>query len=83
MRHVDRIGHGTHVTGIAVGNGSALGAYKGIAPDAGIIFVRGINRVVDAVHFIFEEANKLGRPVAINYSAGDHRVWLCQQRRKM
>ena len=72
VRHQDRIGHGSHVTGIAAGNGSAVGAYRGIAPDADIIFVNGLSNVVDAVNFIFQEAQKLGRPVAVNYSAGDH-----------
>lgn len=72
VRHQDRIGHGSHVTGIAAGNGSAVGAYRGIAPDSDIIYVNGLNNIVDAVSYIFSEAQKLGRPVAINYSAGDH-----------
>lgn len=72
VRHQDRIGHGSHVTGIAAGNGSAMGAYRGVAPNADIIYVNGLDNVVDAVSYIFSEAQKMGRPVAINYSAGDH-----------
>lgn len=72
VRHQDRIGHGSHVAGIATGNGSAVGAYRGIAPNADIIYVNGLGNVVDAVSYIFSEAQKLGRPVAVNYSAGDH-----------
>jgi subtilisin family serine protease len=39
---VDKVGHGTHVTGTAAGNGNLRsGQYKGIAPEADIFFVKG------------------------------------------
>lgn len=40
----DDIGHGTHVCGIAAGNGKASGGlYAGIAPEAGIIMAKVLN----------------------------------------
>ena len=40
----DPYGHGTHVAGIAAGNGQiANGAYEGVAPDANIINLRVLN----------------------------------------
>jgi subtilisin family serine protease len=46
VRHIDEDGHGTHVAGIAAGNGSKRGGclikyqYVGVAPEADIIMVR-------------------------------------------
>jgi len=46
VRHLDEEGHGTHVAGIAAGNGSQAGGcltkyqYSGVAPEADIIMVR-------------------------------------------
>lgn len=90
VRHKDgatRSGHGTHVTGIAAGDGSPAGnsnpafTYVGVAPEADIIIVA--NRVttqalgnstntLDAVKFIFDKASALGKPVVINQSQGDN-----------
>src|SRR6201995_3530588 len=40
----DPFGHGTHVAGLAAGNGQiAGGAYEGVAPDANIINLRVLN----------------------------------------
>ena len=59
-------GHGTHVTGIAAGNGRAQGGtFRGCAPGAGIIFVRNGStnyihgdsaQVADAFAYIFARA---------------------------
>ncbi len=72
VRQQDAEGHGTHVAGTAAGNGAALGAYRGMAPDADIIFVKGLNNCIDAASYIFDEAKKLGRPAVVNYSVGSH-----------
>jgi subtilisin family serine protease len=80
--HVDNSnGHGTHVTGIAVGNGSALNAHKGVAPAADIISVcvnwnlsdnNWLTTVADAVNYIYSKAAALNRPCVINISAGTY-----------
>jgi len=80
-------GHGTHVAGIAAGDGSIAGngkpafTYIGIAPEADIIVVA--NKVttealgdsantLDAVNYIFNKAASLGKAVVINLSQGDN-----------
>lgn len=71
-------GHGTHVAGVAVGNGLATGTYKGVAPKADIIMVAldfGSNSstlIIDAVDYIYEKAQLLGEPCVINASLGDY-----------
>jgi subtilisin family serine protease len=75
--------HGTHVAGIAVGNGRShdemfpIGQYVGIAPRADIIFVSGASTKNDntadlarAVKYIFQKADELGKPCVINISLG-------------
>ncbi|MDJ0508709.1 MAG: S8 family peptidase [Crocosphaera sp.] len=76
--HQDKNGHGTHVTGIAAGNGQPDGKFIGIAPKADLIIVAlGIEdhttlgdsqRAVDAFDYIIQKANN--RPLAINMSQG-------------
>jgi uncharacterized repeat protein (TIGR02543 family) len=90
VRHNDhdtQSGHGSHVSGIAAGNGSVAGdgnpafTYVGVAPEADIIMVA--NRVtsealgdsagtLDAINYIFDKATSLGKPVVINLSQGDN-----------
>ncbi len=73
-------GHGTHVTGIAGGNGSALSGYIGMAPLSDIIFVKGFRNgpgfgdadVVDGCNYIFNKAQTLNKPAVINLSLGGH-----------
>ncbi len=76
--------HGTHVAGIAAGNGlGQMGTFTGGAPGAGIIFVRqgGVMPtapfgdsagMADAFAYIFARASLLGQACVINMSASDN-----------
>ena len=77
FREIDDDGHGTHVTGIAAGNGRAASSqseqfdYAGIAPEADIIFVKTIFNeaaLIDGVAWIQNRAGS--KPSAINLSVG-------------
>lgn len=61
-------GHGTHVAGIAAGNGSATGNFTGMAPNADMIVVQGLTR--NGALFIYDIADRLGRPSVLNMSFG-------------
>jgi subtilisin family serine protease len=72
-------GHGTHVSGVAAGNGLALNHFAGVAPKADIISVEvnwnlpddnWLNSVADAVEYIYTKADSMGEPCVINISAG-------------
>ncbi len=72
-------GHGTPVSGSAVGNGLANGRHKGVAPKAEIIFVASdlgsanwASSVADGVQYILEQADALGMPAVINISMGSY-----------
>jgi len=78
LRHVDTIGHGTHVAGIAAGNGSQpdrcqkAGTYVGVARNADIVVVKisiknpTKDKYYDGVKYIFDfaqaRATTLGKP---------------------
>ncbi len=70
--------HGSGVTGVAAGNGLATGNYKGIAPQADIIAVNlafddtFLSNVVDAIRYIFDKADAMGKPCVINTSVGTY-----------
>ena len=76
----DSIGHGTHVTSLAAGNGLSQDPprYLGVAPEAELIVARvtssgaGITDadIVRATRFVFERATELGRPAVANLSLG-------------
>jgi subtilisin family serine protease len=87
VRHTDTNGHGTHVAGIAAGNGAPAGdgrpafTFVGLAPEADLVMVA--NRIdtaglgdsantLDAASWIFALAQSLGRPCVINQSQGDY-----------
>lgn len=72
-------GHGTTVTGMATGNGSANGRNKGIAPDANIIVVESnfnlpnwTLTIADACDYIFSVADSLNKPAVVNLSLGSY-----------
>ncbi|MCD4829951.1 MAG: S8 family serine peptidase [Candidatus Cloacimonetes bacterium] len=72
---IDDNNHGTHVAGTAAGNGNAdnpFGDYTGIAPESNIIFVKGMQNVIDGTNYIFTQAQALGKPAVINMSFGEH-----------
>ncbi len=75
----DEIGHGTHVTSIAAGNGGARGLFVGFAPKATIVFAR-IARdssgtienddLLQGVRFLFDRADAMSMPMVANLSIG-------------
>jgi subtilisin family serine protease len=86
VRHVPD-SHGTHVAGIAAGNGAQSGNchgiyhYVGVAPEADLILVRlssgsnqlgESNNLIDAIGYIRRKAESLGKPAVVNMSLGDN-----------
>lgn len=77
---LDTLRHGTHVMGIAAGDGSGTGGavpaftYVGMAPRAHIVMVktdfRSTTRIVDGVQYIFDVAASMGRNAVANLSLG-------------
>lgn len=78
--------HGSHVAGIAAGEGwPTQGKYEGIATDAELVFValrhprtefsgynvNSFSDFVDAAKYIFDYADKVGKPAVINLSWGN------------
>jgi len=74
----DLVGHGTHVAGIAAGNGAESGhgvSYAGVAPEADLAVVKttfATDKVAAAVAHIFELAAQRRQPCVINLSLGNH-----------
>jgi subtilisin family serine protease len=78
LPHQDRLGHGTHVAGIAAGNGAGgAEGFLGVAPEADLIVVsyasEGVTlgrsgRALAAIAYVVDRA--AGRPVSINISQG-------------
>ncbi len=75
----DQFGHGTYVTGIAAGNGSAVGYFQGVAPKSDLVIVGydfgaqdNTPRLAHAVEYIFTKAQLLGKPCVINASLGSY-----------
>jgi subtilisin family serine protease len=70
--------HGSHVLGTAAGNAWAANKYMGIAPESEIVAVslseQGyfLHHFVDGVHYIFNKADELNLPCAINSSVGTY-----------
>lgn len=81
----DTNNHGTHVTGIAAGNGTLnngnLGPFAGIAPQADLVIVKanragssgfGEDDQIAALNWIRDQAKALNAPFVINMSLGGH-----------
>ena len=78
----DYSGHGTHVTGIATGNGRASnGTYRGVAYESDILVAKAFDdevggftgdQVIDAINYLVDKAGVLDQPIAINLSLGGH-----------
>lgn len=83
VRSVDNSGHGTHVAGIACGNGRAGGnRYRGVAYESDIIVVKigGTQRdafpqttnLMAAIDFVVRFALERNQPLVINISFGNN-----------
>ena len=78
VRERDTYGHGTHVTGTAAGNGTALSIkkYTGVAPEADIIMVKAgdgtfpVTNIIDGLSYARQKAAALGKPIVVNMSLG-------------
>ena len=68
------LSHGTHVAGIAGGNGAGT-AHRGMAPDAELVFIslrRTDDAFIDAIHYVRDHAQAVGKPFVVNMSFGGH-----------
>lgn len=81
----DVSGHGTHVAGIAAGDGAVgagFGVYAGVAPEADLVIVKAardeagreflISDQIIALTFIDSIAQRLSQPYVANLSLGGH-----------
>jgi subtilisin family serine protease len=75
--------YGTHVTGIAAGNGRASrGLYRGVASQSELLIIKlgtsvgdsfpRTSQLMEGIDFAIRQAIALGRPVAINVSFGNN-----------
>lgn len=74
LYHFGPISHGTHVAGIAGGNGGGTN-HKGAAPDSELVFIslrRDASSLVDAFQYISDYAASVGKPFVVNMSFGGH-----------
>ncbi|MGA3245351.1 MAG: S8 family serine peptidase [Bacteroidota bacterium] len=79
VRERDIAGHGTHVAGIAAGNGASyFRRYTGMAPEADIIVIKGgddtfsESRMIDGLTYAANKSTGSGEPVVVNWSIGGH-----------
>jgi subtilisin family serine protease len=73
----DKHGHGTHVAGIAAGNGRGAGgsAYAGVAPEADLAIVKTTfqsNDIAAGVKYLFDVAEERQQACVVNLSLGGH-----------
>ena len=74
---VDSIGHGTHVAGIAAGNGggSTSNIWRGVAPQADLAIVKTTFDTADiavGIRHVFDIAEARNQPCVVNLSLGGH-----------
>ncbi len=83
VNSVDISGHGTHVAGIACGNGIASkGLYRGVASKSEIVVVKigdsigesypNTTRIMEALEYVLQVAIRENKPIAINLSFGNN-----------
>ncbi len=84
VTQLDINGHGTHVMGIAAGNGRATGngqpdsVYVGVAPAADLLVIKGGDgsfssaSIIDGIAWTFAKADALAQPCVLNLSLGGH-----------
>jgi len=83
LPHFDYLRHGTHVAGIAAGNGSVNSRMRGCAPKAALIIVKlgdpdyqgyPINTIdlMLGIKYLVDKAIELKKPIAINISYGSN-----------
>nr|WP_314865539.1 S8 family serine peptidase [uncultured Flavobacterium sp.] len=77
VREKDTDGHGTHVAGIAAGNGAALDTkYLGLAPNSDIVIIKAgdgsfdTSNIIIALDYLKNLATSLGKPIVVNMSLG-------------
>ncbi|HWT27231.1 MAG TPA: S8 family serine peptidase, partial [Mobilitalea sp.] len=83
VQTTDLSGHGTHVTGIATGNGRASnGQYRGVASQCDLLIVKmgtsihesfpSTTQLMEGLDFMIRRATALQKPLAINVSFGNN-----------
>lgn len=79
----DLSGHGTHVAGIAAGNGRASnGLYRGVASSSELLIVKlgesisgsfpRTTQLMEALEYVVRYAISMGKPLAVNISFGNN-----------
>lgn len=66
--------HATHVAGIAAG-ADVTSPYYGVATESDLVFVTydtTADQIVDGVKYIFDYADRVGKPCVVNLSVGMH-----------